>query len=111
MSRDEILKLDDPSKEYKFNMEEFYQNAEDCQNSGGGDPELNVVPEFGASSALLPKCFINLQVIKAENSPCNVNFGRDFGDLGFSPAEGSCSPPFRQPPKRHLRNRNLLLKA
>ena len=62
---DKLTKSDRP---YKFNMNEFFKNAKDCD---GGELDISI-PGYDAGDKL-PKCFVNLEVKKASQSPFYQN--------------------------------------
>ncbi|KAI5460602.1 hypothetical protein BGZ63DRAFT_405070 [Mariannaea sp. PMI_226] len=77
LDTDSLLKLESV---YGFNVEGFYRNAQDCMNSGGGEvDQQNFILGEGSD---LPRCFVNLPVIKATNSPCFD--GNDWSSLGYT---------------------------
>jgi hypothetical protein len=82
MDKDKVHQLDDPSKGYHFDVNLFYQNAKECQDKGGGNVDLgSLVPKPYQTSGY-PPCFVNIPVIKADQSPCNDG-SHDWSTLGF----------------------------
>jgi hypothetical protein len=79
-----LQKFDDPAFGYNIDVEEFYRNANQCQNDhpnfdGTVDTSSNA-PRDGS----LPNCFFNIPVIKA--SPA---FSDTVPNICFEPFEGA----------------------
>jgi hypothetical protein len=64
MDRDMVLKLDNPSSGYNFDMNAFYQNVQECNN---GSPSDSL--DIGSD---LPRCAFGMAFIRAAGPVCNA---------------------------------------
>jgi hypothetical protein len=84
MASDKVLKLDDSSSGYNFDMVKFYTNVGNCNNgdldpnfffSGGEcDPLGNLFPAPTnrlRASTDLPNCFFPIHFVRANTSVCD----------------------------------------
>ncbi|ORY15128.1 hypothetical protein BCR34DRAFT_598607 [Clohesyomyces aquaticus] len=95
ISKDIVLKFDDPNAGYNINVEQFYRNADACQNAHPGF-DGNIDPNGIPTDGSYPQCFFNIPVVKAKATPCLAdNLGALPGNLEFS--EGACEVPMDCP--------------
>lgn len=76
---------------YNFNLNNFYLNAADCQQAHPDFTGVVTPGDITAAAGGFPRCFFNLPVITAADSPCNALDQNLPSNLGFNTA--SCTAP------------------